>query len=279
MIMYRGRKNFMYKIGLFSQIGKTTIKTLHYYDEIGLLKPETVVEENGYRYYSTDQLFKLHKIISLRQIGFSIEEIVSIIDGHNIEEILLQRKKEIENKLINAKEQLSRINHFIFEIKEEKEMNYNAVLKELPECIVYSKRMIVPNYDSYFELIPAIGEEVRKVNPNLKCAVPEYCFIVYHDGEYKDKDIDIEYCEAVTEIGKETECIKFKKIPSVKAVTVMHKGPYEGLGKAYAYIFKWIDENGYNTIDKPRESYIDGIWNKENEEDWLTEIQVPVKKK
>lgn len=269
----------MYKIGLFSQIGKTTIKTLHYYDEISLLKPETVDEENGYRYYSTDQLFKLHKIISLRQIGFSIEEIVSIIDGHNIEEILLQRKKEIENKLINAKEQLSRINHFIFEIKEEKEMNYNAVLKELPECIVYSKRMIVPNYDSYFELIPAIGEEVRKVNPNLKCAVPEYCFIVYHDGEYKDKDIDIEYCEAVTEIGKETECIKFKKIPSVKAVTVMHKGPYEGLGKAYAYIFKWIDENGYNTIDKPRESYIDGIWNKENEEDWLTEIQVPVKKK
>jgi effector-binding domain-containing protein len=158
-------------------------------------------------------------------------------------------------------------------------MNYNAALKKLPECIVYSKRMVVPSYDAYFELIPAIGEEVKKANPDLKCAVPEYCFIVYHDGEYKEKDIDIEYCEAVTKFGKEIGDIKFKKLPSVMAVTVMHKGPYSELGKAYAYIFKWIEDNGYAILDKPRESYIDGIWNKEDEKDWLTEVQVPVQNK
>jgi DNA-binding transcriptional MerR regulator/DNA gyrase inhibitor GyrI len=269
----------MYKIGLFSQISKTTIKTLHYYDEIGLLTPEMIDEENGYRYYSTDQLFKLHKISSLKQMGFSIEDIKSIIDGHNIDEILLKRKKDIENELLNTEEQLSRINHYILEIKEEKKMNYNAVLKELPECIVYSKRMIVPSYDAYFSVIPEIGEEIKKANPNLKCAVPEYCFIVYHDGEYKEKDIDVEYCEAVTEFGNETESIKFKKLPSVTAITVMHKGPYTELGNAYAYIFKWIEENGYKAISSPRESYIDGIWNKESENDWLTELQVPVVKK
>jgi DNA-binding transcriptional MerR regulator len=268
----------MYKIGLFSQIGKTTIKTLRYYDEIGLLKPEHIDLENGYRYYSTNQLFLLHKIISLRQIGFSIEEILSIINGQNIDKILLQRKKDIESNLINTKEQLSRINHYILEMGKD-EMNYNTVLKELPECIVYYKRMVVPNYNSYFELIPAIGEEVKKNNPTLKCAVPEYCFIIYHDGEYKEKDIDVEYCEAVTTFGKETDTIKFKKIPSTMAATVMHKGSYVNLGKAYAYLFKWIEENGYIIADKPRESYIDGIWNKENEEDWLTELQVPVIKK
>jgi len=49
--------------------------------------------------------------------------------------------------------------------------------------------------------------------------------------------------------------------------------------KIYAYAFKWIDENGYKTADHPRESYIDGIWNKENEEDWLTELQIPIEKK
>lgn len=158
-------------------------------------------------------------------------------------------------------------------------MNYNAVVKELPECIVYSRRTIIPSYDVYFELIPEIGEEVRRTNPNIKCAVPEYSFVIYHDGEYKEKDIDIEYCEAVTEFGIDTENIKFKKIPSVTAVTVMHKGPYKTLGNAYSYIFKWIEENGYTMIDKPRESYIDGIWNKESEEDWLTEVQIPVMKK
>jgi DNA-binding transcriptional MerR regulator len=269
----------MYKIGLFSEIGKTTIKTLHYYDEIELLKPEYVDEENNYRYYSSSQLYKLHKIISLRQIGFSIDEIKSIIDGHNIEEILLERKKEIEQELIMNQDKLTRINHYIFQMKEEKEMNYNAVLKTIPECIVYSCRMIAPSYEEYFTLIPAIGEEVRKANPTLKCAIPEYCFIMYHDGEYKEKNIDFEYCEAVEKFGIETKNIKFKKMPSVEVTSVMHKGSYQGLGNAYAFIFKWIEENGYAVTDKPRECYIDGIWNKDNESEWLTEIQVPVIKK
>ena len=42
---------------------------------------------------------------------------------------------------------------------------------------------------------------------------------------------------------------------------------------------KWIEENGYEIVDFARESYIDGCWNKSSEADWLTEIQVPVKKK
>jgi effector-binding domain-containing protein len=58
----------------------------------------------------------------------------------------------------------------------------------------------------------------------------------------------------------------------------MHKWPYKELRKAYAYIFKWIEQNGYTCIDKPRECYIDGIWNKDDESEWLTEIQVPIKK-
>lgn len=269
----------MYRIGLFSKISKTTIKTLRYYDEVGLLRPAHIDEENGYRYYNSDQLVMLHKIIALRQIGFSIDEVLSILKGGNVTEILEQRKAEIENELREAADKLSRIKNYILEKKGSFVMSYEAVVKELPECIVYSKKMIVPSYDAYFQVIPAIGEEVKRANPSLKCAIPEYCFIVYHDGEYKEKDIDIEFCEAVDRIGIETGDIKFKKINSVTAVSVMHKGVYSKLGEAYAYIFKWIEDNGYALIDNPRESYIDGIWNKENEEDWLTELQVPVAKK
>jgi len=57
---------------------------------------------------------------------------------------------------------------------------------------------------------------------------------------------------------------------------VMHKGAYSELPKAYAYACKWIEENGYTIADLPRENYIDGIWNKESEAEWLTEIQVPI---
>ncbi len=269
----------MYKIGLFSKISKTTIKTLRYYDEVGLLKPAMIDEDNGYRYYTTDQLTKLHDIMALRQLGFSVDECIKIIRGRKVDEVLEDRKTEIETNLIELQDRLDRLNHYISEIKEGRKMNYSPVIKQTPECIIYSKRMIVPNYDSYFQIIPKIGEEVTATNPDLKCAIPEYCFIIYHDGEYKDKDIDVEYCEAVDQFGKDTDSIKFRKIPSLTVVSVMHKGAYSGLREAYAYAFRWIDDNNYTITDNPRESYIDGIWNKDNEEDWLTELQIPVVKK
>ena len=73
--------------------------------------------------------------------------------------------------------------------------------------------------------------------------------------------------------------IVFKKIPSITALSVMHKGSYRELGKAYGYAYKWIEENNYRVIDNPRENYIDGIWNKEDESEWLTELQIPIEKK
>ena len=126
------------------------------------------------------------------------------------------------------------------------------------------------------ELVPSVGKKVAEANPALKCAEPEYCFNIYHDGEYKEKDIDVEVCQAVVEFGKETDGIIFKKIPGIRVASVMHKGPYRNFGAAYAFIFKWIEQNGHIVVDNVRESYIDGIWNKESEDEWLTEIQVPI---
>lgn len=266
----------MYRIGFFSKISKVTIKTLRYYDEVNLLKPEHVDPENGYRYYTANQLFDLHKIIALRQIGFSIDEVISIINGRNVDEILNQRKLEILKNLRENQDQLSRIENYIKERNEGFSMNYQAVIKKLPEVMVYSKRIILKTYADYFKVIPEIEKTIKMANPNMKCKLPRYCFNIYHDGEYKEKDIDIEYCQAVEEMGKEIDGIVFKKVPTIKAVTIMHKGAYSELRKAYSYIFKWIEENGYTVKDSPRESYIDGIWNGKQEKDWLTEIQVPI---
>lgn len=232
----------------------------------------------GYRFYTTEQLVKLHRIQALRQVGLSIDEIKMIIAGHSAESILEKRKIELKTELARGIEQLSRIEFILSGREEENLMNYQAIIKELPECIVYSKRMTVPNYDSYFELIPAIGEAVTRKYPDLKCVVPGYCFIIYLDGEYKEKDIHVEFCEAVDKMKDSFDDIKFKKMEAVTAVSVMHKGAYAGLPKAYAYAFRWIEENGYLVVDNPRENYIDGIWNKEKEEDWLTELQVPIVK-
>jgi effector-binding domain-containing protein len=99
------------------------------------------------------------------------------------------------------------------------------------------------------------------------------------DGEYREADINVEICQAVNAKGKDGDGIIFKEIPETTVASVLHKGPYEKLGEAYSYAVKWVEDNGYGIVDHVRESYIDGVWNKNNAEDWLTEIQVPIKKK
>ena len=274
----------MFRIGEFSKMSKTTIKTLRFYDEIDLLKPECTDDLSGYRFYSTDQLIRLHKIQSLRQIGLSLEDIASALTGNQPDDILKNRAAELLEEITEKKDQLSRLEFILTHQEEDYFMNYQATIKEIPGHIVYSKKMLVADYDAYFEVIPAIGEQVMTKYPDLKCANPEYCFIIYLANEYKEKDINIEFCEAVTELKEDFDDIHFKKIEPITAVSVMHKGPYykkdgSGIAQAYAYAFKWIDENGYRQVDSPRENYIDGIWNKEDEHDWLTELQIPVEKK
>ena len=72
------------------------------------------------------------------------------------------------------------------------------------------------------------------------------------------------------------ELIKFKKLPEAKVLSIYHKGSYENIGEAYAFLMKYAEQNGYKAAGLTRECYIDGIWNKESEEDWLTEIQLPI---
>ncbi|AET67758.1 putative transcriptional regulator [Desulfosporosinus orientis DSM 765] len=269
----------MYRIGMFSKLGRVTIKTLRHYDEVGLLTPAHVDKENGYRYYTTNQLFRLYEIMALRQMGFSIPEITDIIDGCNIFGILEQRKAELISEQQSIADRLFRLENYILKQKEGHSMNYQAVIKDIPRYTVYSSRFVAPNYNALFKIIPALGEKVRKANPGIKCIEPGYCFNVYLDGEYRDTDINVEFCEAVTDKGQDGDGILFKDIPAVKVVSVLHRGAYEKLGVAYVYVMQWVEQNGYRITGHVRESHIDGIWNKDSVDEWLTELQVPIEKK
>lgn len=269
----------MYRIGDFSKISKTTIKTLRYYDEAGLLKPSFVDKENGYRYYTTKQLIPLHKIISFRQIGLSIDEISLILSGKNEDYILQKRKSEIESQLQQITKQLSRINYILERKEEDYFMEYEAVIKEIPQYTVYYKEGIIPNTSSLEQFIRQALEEYNCVNSAIKYVQPDYCYITYLDPEFKTQNLKVAYVQAVTKEGKETETIKFKKIEPVTAVCTFHKGNYETINEAFSFIFQWIEKNGYTPVESPRERYIDGIWNNCKEKDWLTELQVPVAKK
>lgn len=158
-------------------------------------------------------------------------------------------------------------------------MKNEIFIKEIPSYIVYYSDGIISDFSKIPEFVLQRGAECAKANPNLKCITPNYCYISYLDGEYKEENIKIRYAEAVEEFGEETKQIKFIKTTPVTAVCIYHKGSYENLRQSYNIILKYIEDNGYEIIDNVRECYIDGCWNKDNSDDYLTEIEFPVRKK
>ncbi|OQA04589.1 MAG: Bacterial transcription activator, effector binding domain [bacterium ADurb.Bin400] len=191
---------------------------------------------------------------------------------------LADKKKEIERLADEEKQKARRIDAYLNNIKLERKMESNVILKELPEVIVASMREVIPNYEEFNNFYPKMGKLMAK--HGARCAVPEYCFTIYHDGEYREKDIDVEICQAVEERLPSADGVSYKLIKAFPtAACILHKGPYSTIGKSYEAVFSWIEGNGYRIVDNPRESYIDGIWNKEDPADWLTEIQVPIAKK
>jgi len=72
----------MLKIGDFSKIAKISIRMLRHYDQIGLLKPAYIDNLTSYRSYSIDQLPRLNRILFLKDIGFSLNEVMNLINEH-----------------------------------------------------------------------------------------------------------------------------------------------------------------------------------------------------
>lgn len=266
------------KIGEFSKMMQVTVKTLRYYEQKGLLLPYEVDEWTGYRYYSIYQMQRLNIIRGLQQQGFTLEEIKELLeDGEQMPSIdqLTQKIEETEHQLQLLIKRRSQLLKWLDSHKQIKTMEQISI-QSLPEIIVASHREIISNYDALGALcVNKIGPEMQRLG--CKCPPPGYCFTIEHNKEYRSTDLDIEYCEQVEEMGKDSNIIQFKHLPAVeKALCIKHLGSYERFHESFAEAFRYMEEKGYKPVGHTRICYIDGVWNKDNPEQWLSIIQIPI---
>jgi DNA-binding transcriptional MerR regulator len=267
-----------FKIGEFSRMMQVTVKTLRHYEKKGLLLPYEVDEWTGYRYYTICQMQKLNAIRQLQRLGFTLEEIKELYeeDSHvpSVEQLTekINKTEELLKQLMERREQLK---EWLESSKKHNDMERYSI-ESLPEVIVASHREVISDYGALGMLCyEKIGPEMQRLG--CQCPMPGYCFTIEHSEEYSPDSIDIEYCEQVVEMGQNSHIIQFKCLPAVeKALCVKHMGPYERFYETFAEVFQYIEENGYRIIDHPRTCYIDGIWNQEDPEKWLSIIQVPI---
>lgn len=265
----------LYRIGMFANMNHVTIKTLRYYDEQNLLKPVYVDEENGYRYYEASQIAELHRILALKNMGFSIEDIRRIASGEEEKNLLLRKKQEILKEMATLTAKLAEVESYL--TKEGIDLSAPVLIKKLPEVTVCTLEQRIESYDALYELMPEMGAEMERLG--CVCAEPDYCFTHYLEPGEKSENILVEVCESVTEKKADSEKVKFRVLPEIpEAACIFHRGPYDTLPQSYAVVLGFIEENGFEICGNIRESYIDGIWNKDDSKDWLTEIQIPVRR-
>ncbi len=271
----------MLKIGMFSKLSRISIRMLRYYDDQGLLPPVQIDRFTGYRYYSEDQLLLAERIASLRQMGFGLAEVKTLLaaDRREVWEnalesqrtVLQEQEREARARLLLLETALDRLR------KDEKPVDYPVTIKELPGRYVASVRRRIKNYWQEQELWTTLAEETCGMN--LQICDPCYAMAVFHDREYVEENPDVEVQMAVHGPCADTAHVTFRTIPAARIASAVFKGSYDQAPEVTQAVARWVRDNGYE-LDGPSFSiYHVSPHETSNPEEYVTEVCFTVKKK
>ncbi len=272
----------MIRIGVLSKVSQVPVKTLRYYDEIGLLKPAHVDGATGYRSYTVDQLPRLNLILALKDLGFSLAQIGRMADeevtAEQIRGMLRMQRAEVEEQLAEDQLRLARVESRLRRLEQEGKMpDYEVIIKKAEPMRAAVLRDTIPNYGSvgilYDELFGALGRAgIAPAGPPLA---------LYYDEEYREQDVDV---EAVVPIGDAEVKVdlgrtKVRELPPQEEMaSLVRPGPYDDFSPAYQTLMEWIQANGYRVIGPNREIYLRGPGEGVEPATYVTELQFPVMK-
>lgn len=276
-------------IGRFSRVSRLSVKTLRFYDEMGLLRPAAVDPHSGYRYYNWDQLECAERIRLLRSLDLPLKEVREILQEPDpaVVQSLIDRHKRC------IREQISRYQRTLKALDglNPNGSPYQPVVKRLPAqyALVLRVRSEMKNIESArakaFAQIAAFAKRQKisllgsKINFAIECNATELD-IPWHS---EDHDIMDESRLTMNEVGWLIEAplavkepFVVKEIPATKVVSVMHLGPYEPLHLAHQAAISWAREQGFAFADSGREFYLTDADNCAEPNEFRTEVQYPI---
>ncbi len=273
----------MLSIGEFSNICKVSTKTLRYYAEIGLILPDEINPETGYRYYSIGQLEKMLFINRLKSYNFSLEEIKRILEAEESQDETLylelaRKKKEIEKLVQESERTLNQLNNDISNLRQGKSiMSYlesiDVQLVEVPMMYILSIRKMVEEYEFAKEYENCFSKLFRKIT-DYKLTITAPPMVLFHSDEFSPFGLDTEFAIPVKEYAKGTSDFH----PGLCLKTVMH-GSYSNLSSVYTRQREWAEQEGYESSNALYEVYVTDPSDVSNESEYITEIYYPVRKK
>ncbi len=271
----------MFKIGEFSNLVRVSPRMLRHYEKCGLFFPAEIDKFTGYRQYSAGQIPLISKIVMLRDMGFSIDEIGEVLphleDSVYVDRILRSKIAEVKSSIAAEQDKLERLMNMSDTIRREKNiMIYEVELKALPSVKVLTLRSTIPQYRDEGILWEKLG---RYMGENgIEAEANGYS--TYFDEEYKESDPDVEIAIPVKELGESRGEFIYKEYSPIQlAATVRFSGPFDGgYDAASEKLASWMEGNGYAFDGCLRGHVITSPGEAADPEKWLTELQTPVKK-
>ena len=278
----------MFRIGDFSRLARVTIRTLHYYDEAGLLRPAHVDEQTGYRYYTAAQLETLQRILLLKDFGFSLDDVREALavplSAHKFLAMLDVRREQLIECVAEDQSRLRRLEALRDAAAGAVSANPPAVtLRKIPAIEVHSARARAPRLGA---AVQAMFEAAEAAVARVGARADASPFMIFHDREYREEDVDVEVCIPVTSAAAPRLGTRLVAASSSTGC-VTYQGSYDQTPALYGAMLAWMDRSGLR-IDGPlREVYhrygADQLGYRlpkrvlaADSADYVTELQVPV---
>ncbi len=270
----------MLNIGEFARLGQVSPRMLRHYDETGLLRPSEVDPQTGYRLYDVAALGRLHRLLALRDLGFTLEQIRPLLeDGIPVEQMrgmLRLGQAQIEQNVAAEQARLRRVEAHLRALERSTTMQLNDVVIKQSEPIRLAEAVgTAPGYGSdnlgplFARLLPEVIEHLTRVGAKPGMSVGHYEWptddgsVVLHAGfAIGDQDIP------------SSEVVRVVDLPSVQVASVIHRGTMDGIEPAFEALVRWIEDSGYRLAAPSRELYHE--FHHEDPTRHVTELQIPV---
>ena len=269
----------MLRIGEFSKLSRVSIRMLRHYDDIGLLKPAEIDQFTGYRYYSPEQLPVIGRITALKDMGFSLADIVKMLEIYEnrdeLDDYLMKRQLELQEISETTQRQMRLLDTARERLRKEQNMSYNVSIKTIPERYAATVHMTIPHYEDEGMVWQILGEETAPLN--MVPADPCLVAAEYLDDEYKEENVELIAWKTVKGKYPDTEHVKFKTLPPVKVASCMVKGGYEQMPEVYGAVISWVNDYGYECAGPMFNIYHVSPHETHNPDEYVTEVCYAVK--
>ena len=267
------------KIGNFARVGQVTVQTLRHYDDLGLLKPSEVDALSGYRYYVLDQLPRLHRILALKDLGFSLEQIAHLLEEDlppaELRGMLRLKQSELRQQVDEGLDRLERLEARLRLIEhEDVQPDYEVIVKSVESLRVAAVRDMIPSYWDEGPLWRKLFHQLEQAGVSARGPY----LSLYHSGE---PEIDVEVCAPLPSDTKNIPGLSVRELPAVEQMaSTLHQGSFTGLAGTFASLLKWIDANGFRINGPDRAVYLrlPEVGQSRRDSNAITEMQVPISK-